>query len=57
MENEDWLGSLVDSLGVEDAADWLRSPCPELAHRPPLEVVVEGEQHLVAAIVAEMTDF
>jgi uncharacterized protein (DUF2384 family) len=57
MEKEDWLANLVDALGVEDAAEWLRDPCPELGHRSPLEVVAEGTPELVAALVEEMTDF
>jgi len=56
MENEEWLGALVDFLGVEDAAEWLCDPCPELGHRSPLEVVAAGEQEQVAAVVSEMVD-
>jgi uncharacterized protein (DUF2384 family) len=56
MENDEWLGALVDYLGVEDAAEWLRDPCPELGHRSPLEAVAEGDQKDVAALVSEMVD-
>ena len=56
MENDEWLGALVDYLGVEDAADWLRDPCPELDHRSPLQVVADGGQKKVAALVADMVD-
>jgi uncharacterized protein (DUF2384 family) len=56
MENEDWLGALVDFLGVEDAADWLRDPCPELGHQSPLQLVADGDQERVAARVMEMVE-
>lgn len=54
MENEEWLGALVDELGVDDAAEWLRDPCPELNGRAPLQAVADGDQKKVAALVAEM---
>ncbi len=56
MENEDWLGALVDYLGVEDAAEWLRDPCPDLGHESPLQLVADGEQPRVAAFVMKMVD-
>lgn len=56
MENNEWLGSLVDYLGVDDAAEWLRDPCPELGHKSPLQLVADGEQDRVARFVEEMVD-
>lgn len=56
MENEEWLGALVDYLGVEDAAKWLSDPCPDLGHESPLQLVADGKQEQVAAYVAEMVD-
>lgn len=56
MENEEWLGALVDELGVEDAAEWLRDPCPELGHQSPLQLCADGQQKKVIAAVMEMID-
>ena len=56
MENEEWLGALVDFLGVEDAAEWLRDPCPDLEHRAPLELVAAGRQAEVVAYVELMVE-
>lgn len=54
MENADWLADLVELLGVEDAADWLKSPCEELRGEIPLELVRDGEQRAVAEAVADL---
>lgn len=56
MEKEDWLGALVDCLGVDDAAEWLRDPCPELRHRAPLQAVADGDQQQVIDLVEQMVD-
>lgn len=56
MDPEDWLGALVDYLGVEDAAEWLRDPCPDLGHQSPLQLVADGKQKSVAAFVLEMVE-
>ena len=56
MENDEWLGALVDHLGVEDAAEWLRDPCPELGHVAPLQLVADGDQRKVADFVMEMVE-
>ena len=52
--NTVWLGELVEFLGVEESADWLKTPCPELHDEIPLELVRDGEQDAVADVVAEM---
>lgn len=56
MEDEEWLGQLVDCLGVEDAAEWLRAPCPDLGHESPLQLCADGQQERVAAHVLEMVE-
>ena len=56
MENEEWLGALVDYLGVEDAAEWLRDPCPDFDHQSPLQLVADGHQKKVAKFVMEMVE-
>lgn len=52
--NTEWIGELVELLGVEDAADWLASPCDELDGEIPLELCRDGEQERVAEVVSDM---
>lgn len=54
LDASEWLGELVDYLGVDDAAEWLRDPCPELKHRSPLQAISDGDQEQVIGLVTEM---
>lgn len=56
MDREEWIGALVDHLGVEDAAEWLRDPCPELGHKSPLELCADGRQDEVIDAVEAMVE-
>jgi hypothetical protein len=47
--NPEWLAELVCFLGVEETTKWLGSPCADLDHEIPLELIGDGEQELVAA--------
>jgi hypothetical protein len=53
---EEWLEALVDFLGVDDAAEWLRDPCLELGKESPLQLIADGRKDEVIAHVMEMVE-